>query len=138
MGVSLPYSRAIEPCRTGIRAGRRAAPRLRLSIPARIVTRYDTRNCILIDLSCTGARVGLEAPLRKGDAGLLQVGGIEPFAEIVRVLHGEAGGVNGLFFDPPLHESDVLSIRAFSERYHADEQRALREEVRRWVSGARS
>lgn len=136
MGVPLHSSHAIEPSRTGIKAGRRTAPRLRLSIPARLVTRYDTRNCILVDLSCTGAQVGLENPLREGDAGVLQIGGVEPFAEVVRATRGALGGTNGLLFDPPLSEEEVLAMRAFSERYRLDEIRALREEVRRWVSGA--
>lgn len=136
MGAPLSSSHAIDPCRTGIQAGRRSAPRLRLSIPARLVTRYDTRKCILIDLSCTGAQVGLEEPLGRDDAAVLQIGGIEPFAEVVRCVRGPQGGVNGLLFDPPLRDEEVLAVRSYSERYRLDEIRALREEVRRWVSGS--
>lgn len=136
MGVSLAFNHDPLRTRPPVRTGRRGAPRLRLSIPARLVSLYDTRNCILIDLSCTGAQIGLQEPLREGDTGVLQIGGIEPFGEVVRAFRGKNGGINGLAFDPPLGESDVLSVRAFAERYQLDELRALRDEVRRWVSGA--
>lgn len=116
--------------------GRRNAPRLRLSIPASLISLYDRRRCILIDLSCTGAQIGLEQPIREGEGAVLQVAGIEPFGEVVRGSMGAYGGVNGLAFDPPISEEEVLSVRAYSERYEKDELRALRSEVRKWVMGA--
>lgn len=122
--------------RTGaIPVGRRSAPRLRLSIPAELVSLYDRRRCILIDLSCTGAQVGLERPLREGDEVVLQIAGLAPFADVVRQAIGEHGGVNGLSFDPPISEDEVLKVRAHSERFRDDEMRALRREVQQWVEG---
>ncbi|EAQ27716.1 hypothetical protein NAP1_08987 [Erythrobacter sp. NAP1] len=118
-----------------IQVGRRGAPRLRLAIPAKLVSRYDTRRCILVDLSLTGAKVSLQDPLAKGEDALLQVGTLEPFGEVVRCQKGVHGGTVGLSFDPPLREADVLGVRAFAERYEEDEVRALRAEVRRWVTG---
>ncbi len=119
-----------------VKTGRRNAPRLRLSIPAHLVSLYDRRRCILIDLSRTGAQIGLEEPMREGEGVVLQVAGVEPFGEVVRRSTGPNGGVNGLVFDPPIPDEQVLEVRSFSEVYREDEMRALRDEVRRWVMGA--
>lgn len=136
MGTYSPdsYPRRIRP--GSVPVGRRGAPRLRLSIPASLISLYDRRRCILIDLSCTGAQIGLGQPMREGESVVLQVAGIEPFADVVREAKGPNGGVNGLLFDPPISERDVLGVRTYSERYEKDELRALRGEVRKWVTGA--
>lgn len=119
----------------GIPVGRRAAPRLRLSIPAKLVSLYGTHRCILIDMSCTGAQVGLEKPLAVDETAILQIAGQELFCEIVRISQGPKGGVNGLAFDPPLEAQDVLDMRAYAEGYQLDELRGLRSEVKDWVEG---
>jgi hypothetical protein len=111
--------------------GRRAAARLRLSIPATLVTLADTRRCILIDVSRTGAQVSLPEPLAVGEAGFLRFAGIEVFGVAIRA----ATGCNGLEFDVELGDDDVLAVRHHAESYEADARRALREEVRAWVTG---
>lgn len=118
-----------------IPVGRRGAARLRLSLPATLVSLYATHRCILIDLSCTGAQVGLEAPLESNETAVLQIAGVELFCEVVRTAHGDKGGVNGLLFDPPLEDQDVLDMRAFAENYQEDDLHALKSEVRDWVQG---
>lgn len=118
-----------------ITTGRRGSARLRLSIPARLITRYDTSRCILIDLSCSGAQLGLEQTLRVTETAILEIGGLEGFGEVVRSVQGKNGGIVALKFDEPLSDDDVLSVRAFSERYQDDELRALRKEIREWVEG---
>ena len=117
------------------RIGRRGAARLRLSIPAKLITLYDTRRCILIDLSRTGAQVGLEQPLRMEETGVLLIGGFEIFCEVVRLAKGGKGGANGLLFDPPLQDEDVLNVRRYAETYQTKELRGLLSEVRAWVDG---
>lgn len=135
--MGCPASASKSPSSRGERvlAGRRNAPRLRLSIRADLITLYERTRCILIDLSVTGAQIGLEAPLRIGDTAILQVADLEPFGEVVRADRGPHGGVNGIVFDPPLSEEQVLRVRAFAEQYEKSEARALRDEVRNWVSG---
>ncbi|MEO0871401.1 MAG: PilZ domain-containing protein [Pseudomonadota bacterium] len=111
--------------------GRRAAPRLRLSIPARLVTVSETRRCVLLDVSRCGAQISLAKPLSEGEAGFLHFANTEVFVSVIR----KATGLNGVEFDVPLSDEDVLAIRRYAEDYEADERRALRSEARAWVAG---
>jgi hypothetical protein len=115
--------------------GRRAAPRLRLAIPARFVSIYSTQRCVLIDLSRTGARMALAAPVAPGQPGYLEIDRMEIFGSIVRAQRGGEMAVNALAFDDPIAQEAVLRIRAYAEGLEARTQMALREQVRRWVTG---
>jgi hypothetical protein len=115
--------------------GRRSAARLRLSIPARFISLDGYSECILIDLSETGAQIVLAEPLRRGALGYLQVARLEAFAEAVRRVQGLRGGVNGLVFDDRLDPEAVLAVRRHAESFLQREQAALRDQVRRWVTG---
>lgn len=126
-----PAGEADQP----VPVGRRGAARLRLAIPVRAMSTSGTANCVLLDLSCSGARIGLAEPLPVGACLYLTIGRFELFAEVVRRHCGEGGGVNGLAFDEPLPEETVLAVRRFAESYAEREREALRDQVRRWVSG---
>lgn len=115
--------------------GRRGAARLRLAIPVRLITTHSNLTCVLLDLSLTGARLGLSAPLQPGDCAYLQIDQIEVFAEVVRRSSGVGGGVNGVVFDEPLSQAEVLAVRHHAETFEQREREALRDQVRRWVSG---
>lgn len=112
--------------------GRRSAPRLRLSIPARLVTVSETRRCVLLDVSRTGAQIGLAKPLDVGDAGFLRFADLEVFGAVIR----SSTGSNGLEFDVEMADDEVLAIRRFAESYQYDERQALMDEARAWVMGA--
>lgn len=111
--------------------GRRAAPRLRLSIPARLITVSETRRCVLIDVSRSGAQISLARPMAQGDAGFLLFAGLEVFGCAVRASEG----YNGIEFDHEMNDGDVLAIRRYAENHDAHERRALMEEARVWVTG---
>lgn len=112
--------------------GRRGAARLRLSIPARLITVSETRRCVLLDVSRTGAQIGLRKPLEEGEAGLLQFSRFEAFGCVVHMDQG----LNGLEFDVGLTQADVLEIRRDAENYAADERASLLNEARAWVMGS--
>jgi hypothetical protein len=127
---------AFPPVRDAVdMVGRRSAARLRLSIPARFISLDGYSDCILIDLSETGAQIALAQPLRRGAAVYLQVARFEIFAEAVRRVQGPRGGVNGLVFDERISPETVLAVRAHAETLQQREQQALRDQVRRWVTG---
>ena len=136
----LPLGRVpfAAPCENALdeplgNVGRRKAPRLRLSIPVRLVTISETRRCALLDLSRSGAQIGLAKPLAEGEAGLLRFAGFEVFGCVLR----KSAGFTGLEFDAQLADNDVLAVRRYAEAYDADERSALLEEARSWVMGAR-
>jgi hypothetical protein len=115
--------------------GRRAAARLRLSIPAKMMTIHGIHDCILLDLSRTGARIGLAVPLHIGTNAILNAGPIEVFGETLRRDLGIGGGVNGFKFDDPLSHEDVLAVRKHAESFRLRERESLLDQVRSWVAG---
>ena len=127
----------VPPSASGTTApvGRRTAARLRLSIPARFVSIKGTHECVIIDLSSTGAQIAIAVPLRCGAAGFLKVASLEVFGEAVRLVPGLDGGVNGLMFDDPLPHAAILSIRHHAETFQQREHQALLDQVRSWVTG---
>lgn len=115
--------------------GRRAAARLRLAIPVKLLATHATENCVLLDLSRTGARIGLAEPLAPGEMLYLRFAGLELFGEVVRRHCGKSGGVNGMVFDEPLSDDIVLAVRRHAETFEHRQHTALRDQARRWVSG---
>lgn len=115
------------------KVGRRSAPRLRLSIPAKLVTVTRTLPCVLLDVSRSGAQVSLPDPLPPEASCILQFATCEVFACVSR----RGTGLNGLCFEDPLDDEEVLATRRFAESYQADERAALLASARAWVTGGR-
>lgn len=136
MGALPAFSDTPETPVSAVRTGRRGAARLRLAIPARLISRYATSRCILIDLSATGAQVGMQDPLAKGETAVLEIAGLEAFGDVVRSAKGPHGGSIGITFETPISDRAVLNVRAFAETYQLNELRALRNEVKSWVEGS--
>lgn len=118
-----------------MRAGRRAAARLRLAVPARFVSIYSTQPCVLMDISRTGARLALPAPLSEGKSGYLEIARMEIFGTVVRSERHAEMAVNAIAFDESILHEQVLHVRRFADGFELREQLALRDQVRRWVAG---
>ncbi len=118
-----------------MRPGRRAAARLRLAVPARFVSIYSTQSCVLMDISRTGARIALPTPLAEGKSGYLEIARMELFGTVVRTERHAEMAVNAIAFDDPILHEQVLHVRSFADGFELREQMALRDQVRRWVSG---
>jgi hypothetical protein len=120
--------------------GRRAAPRLRLALPARVTSITATQNCILLDISRGGARIALASPVPCWQSSYIAFGRFELFGMVVRSessAEAGGGGVNGVAFDEPISQAEVLEIRRFAEVFEQCERQALHDQVRRWVTGER-
>ncbi|RNJ63649.1 MAG: hypothetical protein EDM03_04430 [Porphyrobacter sp. IPPAS B-1204] len=111
--------------------GRRAAPRLRLSLPAQLIAVEKAHACILLNLSRTGAQVAILDAIREGEGAILCCGIINQFAIITR----SEFGLNALAFDEPLNDEIVLETRRYHENFEDRERRALVETARKWVTG---
>jgi hypothetical protein len=116
--------------------GRRAAPRLHLSIPAKLMSVVETQSCVLVDVSQTGARIRLDRPLAVNTSGYLKVGPLDVFVTALRhTPHEAGGGINGLEFEIRLTKSEVLALRAYAEDFEMAERRAFRRQAQNWVMG---
>lgn len=111
--------------------GRRAAPRLRLSLPAQLIAVEKVHTCILLNLSRTGAQVAILDAMREGEGAILRCGLIDHFVIVAR----SEFGLNALVFDEPLTDAIVLETRRYHENFEEREKRALIETARKWVTG---
>jgi hypothetical protein len=111
--------------------GRRTAPRLRLSLPGQLIAVDRVHNCIVMNVSRTGAQVAILDAMREGEGAILRCGAIDHFGIIIRSEFGR----NALNFDEPLSDALVLDIRRYNENFEERERRALIETARKWVSG---
>jgi len=114
-----------------VTVGRRAASRLRLSLPAQLIAVEKAHTCILLNLSRTGAQVAILDAMREGEGAILRCGLINRFAIVTRTEFG----LNALEFDEPLTDSIVLDIRRYHENFEERKKRALIETARKWVTG---
>jgi hypothetical protein len=111
--------------------GRRAAPRLRISLPGQLIAVDKVHSCVLMNLSRSGAQVAILDSLRKGEGAILRCGAIDHFALVTR----SEFGLNALTFDEPLSDALVIEIRRYNENFEERERRALIETARKWVTG---
>ena len=113
-------------------AGRRGRSRLRVRLPARIITRTQTAQAILADLSLTGAKVSTTAELKLGGEVVLEWGKFEAFGEVVWI-RGQYCGIS--FFDmiaPPV----LIATRDLDDTSHLPrDSDMLREVAQGWVKG---
>ena len=111
--------------------GRRLAARLRLSLPARFVAVERTHQCILLNLSRSGAKIAILDNVQEGESGILHCGDLEVFAVIVR----SEFSLNALQFEEEISDKQVLDMRRYHESFEERERRQLIETARKWVNG---
>ncbi len=113
-------------------AGRRSRSRLRVRLPARVITRTQTGQAILADLSLTGAKVSTDAELKLGGEVVLEWGRFEAFGEVVWI-RGQYCGIS--FFDM-IEPAVLIATRDLDDRSHLPRDRdMLREVAQGWVKG---
>ena len=112
--------------------GRRAMPRLRLYMPAKVQMLHGIENCLLDDLSQTGARVTLAARLPATGVGVvLKAKGLDVFGSVVW-SHGSRFGI---VFEEPLPLHDVVNVRHIADAFAENEAAQMRRNARNFVQG---
>lgn len=114
--------------------GRRAAPRLRLSLPGMFIAVRGNLRCIVTNLSQTGVLMAVNETLEVGEAGYLRCGPIDHFVTVMR----KDNGLNALEFDNPVSHEFVLEMRRFQETIAERDKAELIEYVRAWTQGESS
>ncbi|HQS70723.1 MAG: hypothetical protein B7Y36_12020 [Novosphingobium sp. 28-62-57] len=112
--------------------GRRGDARVRLHLPARLVLLSGTQQCILEDLSVTGAAIIPQGPLpAPGASAILMCEHIEGFGMIRWARHGRCG----LMFDEKMPLPNVIALRHVADSYEVTERERNLERARAWVQG---
>ena len=114
-----------------LQRGRRAEPRLRLRLAARMILLDGTQHCTLTDLSTGGARVQPSNRVRRdADVVLMWGSGLEAFGKIIWTGEHDCG----ILFDEPLVSSALQATRQIDEVDRLPEGRdMLRQSARAFV-----
>ena len=114
--------------------GRRRDSRLRVGVPAQIITLHSQFTASLADLSQSGAHVRTAGKLTRGEELVITWLGFEAFGTVVWAALGEAG----LEFDEPLPVPILLQTREQVDLGLAPSaERAAYEGARSWYMGYR-
>jgi hypothetical protein len=114
--------------------GRRANSRLRVRLPAKIVTLHGEYPVILADLGYFGARVSGAEPPRQGAEVILQWGQFEAFGRVSWV----GPRTFGIAFFDPVPPKVLIATRDMDDAGRApSEKEQARNFARVWASGGR-
>lgn len=128
--ASLPHAAdAAAP----IYRGQRDFSRARLNVPARIVTFNGTSDCVLIDMSCTGAKIAADDCPRVGSMVIIEGLPMELFGTI----RWARRGLFGFEFDAAMTQEDVIAMRHYADGEAARQKEAQITYARNWVQGIR-
>jgi hypothetical protein len=120
---------SFTPLQQDCHAGRRRHSRLRVALPARLVTLSGTFHGTLIDLSFKGGKILLERDLPAGGQAELSWGTFGAFCAI----RWCGNGLCGLKFEEPLPPQILIATRDLAD---ASGKRDLsRESARQFVAG---
>jgi hypothetical protein len=111
-------------------APRRAYSRLRLGIPARLLTLEGQKAVTLVDLSQSGARILLDGPSRVNGGGMLRWLGYEAFGDVA----WQFGEDLALQFDQSVDLSWLVETRQRAP-VELDRDRHIRRAAREFVTG---
>jgi len=113
--------------------GRRGRSRLRVRLPARLVTRTETQHVILSDLSLGGARILAGYSLPSGLEAVLEWARFNAFGEIVWC----DGQNSGIRFLDPLDETTILATRDIDDSSRLPRESDLvRRVAQGWAEGS--
>ena len=111
--------------------GRREKSRLRTELRAKLDLVGGAKQCLLSDISKTGARIELSDPPHAGECAFLFAQGIEAFGTIVWRSHKACG----LRFDEEIRDGQLIALRQSYEAIDKLEKQELTEFARKWVNG---
>lgn len=91
--------------------GSRHLNRLRLGVPAKLVLTHETRDCLIDDISASGARLRIKRAVPAGQTVKLAFHELALFAAVKWSVSGECG----LQFDAPLDPEDMRGMLWITE-----------------------
>lgn len=110
--------------------GRRKHARLRLRLPARLVTTQSSSPATILNLAEHGVGINTDAFLKVGFDVVLKFMGLELFCQVVWARQGFAG----LRFDATIGHEIILLLREVGDK--SIQRVADLEDARAWVDGS--
>jgi hypothetical protein len=104
----------VHPIEPPIEAGRRSHSRLRVRLPARLMTVADVRDVFLFDLGQFGAKVRIKEQIAAGTQAMLFWAGHEAFGAIAWVRDGYCG----IAFEECLPAKVLIATRDLDDVAH--------------------
>lgn len=111
--------------------GRRGHPRLRLQLPAQLITLDGRGPAIVENVSATGAGIRTRMALRPGASCILRLPGLELLADIAWC----AGDRCGMMLERELSQQELLAMRNFDPRVLPTDQDTSKDWARNFVNG---
>lgn len=111
--------------------GRRRNARLWLGFPARLVLLGGQQRCRLLNLSVSGAMLGIEPVPPIGSVGFLRFASVEAFGTVVWAYTKHCG----IDFDEPLPLETVTAMRHLAAAHPHLEAEIESRALRAWVEG---
>lgn len=112
-------------------SGRRINARLRLGIPARLILISGNCECLLNDISASGARISLAELPRCGSSALLRFLEFEVFCEVKWARRNQCG----LLFAERLSGDNLVELRGIADSYGDYDRAAQARRTHDWVMG---
>lgn len=111
--------------------GGRNCNRLRLDVTAALVLTHETRTCLLINISASGARVRLQQPLALGSTAFFTFHELRIFCTVV----WSKGVECGLRFDRPIEREDMQGFLWITQNRAKYEQICQQSRAADWSAG---
>lgn len=105
------------------------SPRRRVLLSGTFHSLTTSCQAAVRNLSCTGASIDCDAPLKVGAEGVLQAGGLDCLCRVI----WQKGNCYGIKFDEPLPNQLVLDLHRITE---TDVKRAEVQAAREWFQAA--
>lgn len=112
-------------------SGRRGNPRLRLQLPAQLITLDGQGPAILENVSATGARIRTSLTLRPGGSCILRLPSLELLADVAWC----AGDRCGLTLERELTQQELVAMRNLDLRTLPSERDTTKDWARNFVNG---
>ena len=114
-------------------AGKRRTSRLRVKLPAKLITLKCTVNATLLDLSYFGARMSAAEPPCIGAEVVVEWGPYEGFGKVIWTNQY----MFGVGFYDPIEPNVLIATRDLDDREHMpSEAEQRRRAARAWVQGS--
>lgn len=112
-------------------SGHRHGNRLRLGVPAQLQLTHETRNCLLDDISSSGARLRIAQPFAPHQTAVLSFHELKLYATVMWCKGAECG----IRFEQPIELEDMQGMLWITENRELNERICNEAHALAWAEG---